>query len=95
LGQRRDRKNLKTLDREDAFLVHPKTASTALSSTGALVAAGSLEPMGPGWAPPMYDMGVPICSGMMCTQPSVPYNTVLPSRTRQKAVTMENRSSVG
>jgi hypothetical protein len=32
------------LGREDVVLVHPKTASTASSSTGALVAAGSLQP---------------------------------------------------
>jgi len=32
------------LGKEDVLLVHLKTASTTSSSTGALVAAGSLQP---------------------------------------------------
>jgi len=35
------------LGKEDVILVHPKMASTASSSTGALVAAGSLQPRKP------------------------------------------------
>jgi hypothetical protein len=46
LGQRRAKKP-KSLGREDVFLVHPKMASTASSSTGALVAADSLQPSFP------------------------------------------------
>jgi len=37
------KKKKKTLGKEDVLLVHPKTASTASSSIGALVAAGSFQ----------------------------------------------------
>ncbi len=37
----------KTLGRGDVFLIHPKMASMVSSSTGALVAAGSLQPSFP------------------------------------------------
>jgi len=37
-GREETEKKKKTLGREDGFLVHPKTASTTSSSTGALVA---------------------------------------------------------
>jgi len=43
-GAEKRRKKQITLGREDVLLVHPKMASTASSSTGALVGAGSLQP---------------------------------------------------
>jgi hypothetical protein len=41
---RREAEKTNNSGQGDVFLLHPKIASTASSSTGALVAAGSLQP---------------------------------------------------